>query len=101
MQIAYLIIKGVLQEKSSVRCSTKEHMSFKIFNSKHSIKVSTLGATFRQKLFLLIGNDRIHELTKTNQKLNIYLKAANGTYRNGYWTQFYIADESDKYRLTV
>ena len=58
-------------------------------------------ATFRKKLFLFIGNDRIHELTKTNQKLNIYLEAADETYRNGYWTQFYIADESDKYRLTV
>ncbi|XP_067939470.1 ficolin-2-like [Watersipora subatra] len=48
-----------------------------------------------------MGNDRIHALTETNQKLNIYLEAADGTYRNGYWSQFYISDESDYYRLTV
>ena len=54
-----------------------------------------------KSIYLFTGNDKIYELTKNNQKLNIYLKAVDGTYRNGYWTQFYIADESDKYRLTV
>ncbi|XP_067931303.1 angiopoietin-related protein 1-like [Watersipora subatra] len=48
-----------------------------------------------------LGNDKIHLLTQTNQKLNISLVASDGEERYAAYNLFQVADEADKYRLTV
>ena len=73
----------------------------KLFLHKNEGGFRFQAKVYNRVTFEIKGNDRIHELAKTNQKLNIYLEAADGTYRNGYWNQFYIANETDKYRLKV
>ena len=52
-------------------------------------------------MFFFIGNDKIHELTKTNQKLNIILTDADGVSSDGTWSYFSVADESENYKLSV
>ena len=52
-------------------------------------------------LLSLIGNDKIHTLTQTNQKLNIELTDVDDATFNGFWTQFLVASESNNYTLTV
>ncbi|XP_067947222.1 fibroleukin-like [Watersipora subatra] len=48
-----------------------------------------------------LGNDKIHEITKTSQILNIHLEADGKKPAFGTWQRFYISDESSKYRLNV
>ncbi|XP_067930731.1 fibrinogen-like protein 1 [Watersipora subatra] len=48
-----------------------------------------------------LGNDKIHLLTQTNQKLNISLVASDGEERYAAYSLFQVADEADKYRLTI
>ncbi|XP_067939474.1 uncharacterized protein [Watersipora subatra] len=48
-----------------------------------------------------LGLDKIYALTKSNQLLNIYVKASNGATRSGTWQTFFIRNETDNYTLTV
>ncbi|XP_067939152.1 fibrinogen C domain-containing protein 1-A-like [Watersipora subatra] len=48
-----------------------------------------------------LGLDRIHALTQTNMRLNILVKAANGTLQSGTWSRFFIGSEGDNYKLNV
>ncbi|XP_067939579.1 microfibril-associated glycoprotein 4-like [Watersipora subatra] len=48
-----------------------------------------------------LGLDNIHALSQTNWKLNILVKAANGTTKSGTWPSFIIGSEEDNYRLNV
>ncbi|XP_067939552.1 angiopoietin-related protein 2-like [Watersipora subatra] len=48
-----------------------------------------------------LGLEKIHALTRTNTKLSIILKAANGATESGIWQSFYINDSSDGYRLKI
>ncbi|XP_067939172.1 angiopoietin-related protein 1-like [Watersipora subatra] len=48
-----------------------------------------------------LGLDKIHALTQTNRKLNILVKAANGTILSGTWSSFIIGSEGDNYKLSV
>ncbi|XP_067939179.1 ficolin-2-like [Watersipora subatra] len=46
-----------------------------------------------------LGLDKIHALTQTNRKLNILVKAADGTIQFGTWSSFIIGSEGDNYKL--
>ncbi|XP_067939013.1 microfibril-associated glycoprotein 4-like [Watersipora subatra] len=48
-----------------------------------------------------LGLDKIHALTRSNTKLSIFLRAANGTTESGIWPSFYINGLADGYRLTI
>ncbi|XP_067938786.1 fibrinogen C domain-containing protein 1-like isoform X2 [Watersipora subatra] len=48
-----------------------------------------------------LGLDKIHALTRSNTKLFIFLRAANGTTESGIWPTFYINGLADGYRLTI
>ncbi|XP_067939063.1 angiopoietin-related protein 1-like [Watersipora subatra] len=48
-----------------------------------------------------LGLDKIHALTRSNTKLSIFLRAANGTTESGVWPSFYINGLADGYKLTI
>ena len=48
-----------------------------------------------------IGNDIIHELTKNTSRLRIIMKNTLGEYMQADYDSFYVADEMDRYRLSV
>ncbi|XP_067939064.1 microfibril-associated glycoprotein 4-like [Watersipora subatra] len=48
-----------------------------------------------------LGLDKIHALTRLNNQLHIFLKAANGTSKFGIWSSFYVNDIADGYRLMI
>ena len=47
------------------------------------------------------GNDKIHALTQTNQKLSIYMRKWDGSDATADYSIFEVASESEKYQLTV
>ncbi|XP_067945034.1 angiopoietin-related protein 7-like [Watersipora subatra] len=48
-----------------------------------------------------LGNEKIHLLTQTNQKLNIQLVSSNGRVREGTWQWFIVGSESENYKLGI
>ncbi|XP_067939079.1 microfibril-associated glycoprotein 4-like [Watersipora subatra] len=48
-----------------------------------------------------LGLAKIHLLTRSNTKLSIFLRAANGTTESGVWPSFYINGLADGYKLII
>ncbi|XP_067939056.1 ficolin-2-like [Watersipora subatra] len=48
-----------------------------------------------------LGLDKIHALTRSNTKLSIFLRAANGTTESGVWSSFYVIGLADGYKLII
>ncbi|XP_067945180.1 ryncolin-1-like [Watersipora subatra] len=48
-----------------------------------------------------LGLDKIHALTQTNRRLNIFLKEGKGARQSGTWSSFIIGSESENYKLNV
>ena len=51
--------------------------------------------------FYVIGNDNLFALTRTNRIMSLYLQKWDGSERTANYSNFYINDENENYRLTV
>ena len=51
--------------------------------------------------FYIVGNDNLFALPRTNRIMNLYLQKWDGSERTANYSNFYINDENDNYRLTV
>ncbi|XP_067929130.1 microfibril-associated glycoprotein 4-like [Watersipora subatra] len=48
-----------------------------------------------------LGLTKLYALTRSNQKLNILVRASNNSTQSGTWASFFIHNENDNYRLQV
>ncbi|XP_067929131.1 microfibril-associated glycoprotein 4-like [Watersipora subatra] len=48
-----------------------------------------------------LGLTKLYALTRSNQKLNILVRASSNSIQSGTWTSFFIHNEDDDYRLEV